>query len=439
MNQAGTNFWRQPHLSRRLFFRAAGGAGGYFLLPGRPLETVARAGSAAPAAIAKNCILVMLRGAPSHCDTFDLKVGAWTPASLEPTSYDGVLFPRGLMPRLAARLPELSLVRSVRSWALVHGLANQWIEIARDPTIESARIAPHIGSVVSHELGNPQAALPAFVHLNGSGPGAGLLPARHEPLQTDVGSGTLMFSPLGTTPGEFARRRALVDSLESVQPGLPAGDARADVPFYGEQARSLMFNAEAEQVFRPVPAERPRYGNSPFGDACMVARNLLRAGLGTRFVEISFGGWDHHSEIYRNLPGPAGRLDAGLNALLDDLRAAGLLDETLVVVMGEFGRTVGRLNEGGGRDHHAQQTVLFTGAKLKGRIIGATDANAYATTEYGWSRERDVRAEDIAATIYSALGINWATILRNESGQRFEYVPKADLDVYGPIDELWRG
>lgn len=436
MNQTGTNFWRQPHLSRRLFFRGAGVVGGYFLMPGRPLETLARAASAAPAAIAKNCILVMLRGAPSHCDTFDLKVGEWTPATLEPTRYDGLLFPRGLMPRLATKIKDLSFVRSVRSWALVHGLANQWIEIARDPTTDAARLAPHMGSVVSHELGNPLSALPAFVHLNGSAPGAGLLPPRNEPLEVSTSSGNLLFSPSGMSAEEFARRNSLITSLEAIQPGSVPGDIRADVSFFSEKARSLLFNSDAEQVFRPVAAERGRYGNSSFGDACMVARNLLRSGLGTRFVEISYGGWDHHSDIYRALPVPAARLDSGLNALLDDLRAANLLDETLVVVMGEFGRTVGPLNESRGRDHHAQQTVLFTGAKLSGRVIGATDSIASATTEYGWSRERDIRAEDIAATIYSALGIQWATILRDEAGRRFEYIPKADRDVYGPIQEL---
>jgi hypothetical protein len=437
MPNIGTNFWRQPHLSRRLFFRAAGAVGGYFLLPGRKLETVARAASATPAAIAKNCILVMLRGAPSHCDTFDLKVGEWTPASLDPTTYNGVLFPRGLMPRLAERMGELSFVRSVRSWALVHGLADQWIEIARDPTLESSRVAPHIGSVVSHELGRGVTALPAFVHLNGRAPGAGLLPPRHEPLQVNTSEESLLFSPRGMSAADYARRNALVASLEAVQPGLPGGDARSDLPLFSEQARALIFNAQAEQVFRPVTAERVRYGSSPFGDSCIVARNLLRSGLGTRFVEISFGGWDHHSDIYRSLPGPASRLDTGLNALLDDLKAASLLDETLIVVMGEFGRTVGRLNEGRGRDHHTQQAVLFTGAKLQGRVIGVTDAFAGATTEFGWSRDRDIRAEDIACTIYSALGINWATVLRDESGRRFEYVPKADRDVYGPIQELF--
>ena len=119
----GTFFWKQPELSRRLFFRHLGSAiGGYFLLPTRPMETIAKA-AASPIGKARNVIFVLMAGGPSHVDTFDFKQGSWVPALMEPESYGDVLWPRGLMPKLAEHIDSIALLRSVRSWAAVHELA----------------------------------------------------------------------------------------------------------------------------------------------------------------------------------------------------------------------------------------------------------------------------------------------------------------------------
>src|SRR5688572_22766684 len=118
----GTPFWAKPELGRRMFFRhLASAMGGYFLLPGRPMETVARAAPATKNR-AKNCVFILLQGAPSHVDTFDLKEGPWLPARFNPTSYGNIRFPQGLMPKLAEQLDSVALLRSVRAWAGVHGL-----------------------------------------------------------------------------------------------------------------------------------------------------------------------------------------------------------------------------------------------------------------------------------------------------------------------------
>jgi uncharacterized protein (DUF1501 family) len=132
-------------------------------------------------------------------------------------------------------------------------------------------------------------------------------------------------------------------------------------------------------------------------------------------------------------------LDDGLSALLADLKAGGLLKETLVVVMGEFGRTVGRLSAQNGRDHYLQQFAVFAGAGVRGgRAIGSTDERGSATRDPGWSRNRDIRPEDVEATLYSALGINWTrTRYDDPFGRGFEYIPYAGEDLYGPIEELW--
>src|SRR5262249_50963858 len=152
---------------------------------------------------------------------------------------------------------------------------------------------------------------------------------------------------------------------------------------------------------------------SAFGNACITARNLLRAKLGTRYIQIAIGGWDHHVNIYQanTLANVGKQFDTGLATLIADLKQDGLLDSTLIVAMGEFGRTVGPLNSQAGRDHYVQQAALFAGAGIKGRrTIGATDATGATTIDPGWQANRPIKPEDIEATIYSALGIDWTTV-----------------------------
>ena len=136
----------------------------------------------------------------------------------------------------------------------------------------------------------------------------------------------------------------------------------------------------------------------------------------------------------------AKQLDSGYAQLLADLKADGLLDKTLIVMTGEFGRTIGPLSDSGGRDHWKQQSSVFAGAGIKGgRTIGETDADGFETVNYGWSADRYVRPEDIEATIYSAMGIDWTTIRYDDPyGRGFEYVPFANDGLYQPINELWK-
>src|SRR5947209_19448736 len=164
----GVPFWEKPQLGRRMFFRHLGTAlGGYFLLPSRPMETIAKA-AASTRGTAKNVIFVLMSGAPSHTDTFDLKEGAWTPTDFNPTSYGDLRFPQGLMPTIAGQLGSIAFVRSVRAWATAHGLAQTWVQIGRNPVSGLPKIAPHIGSVVSRELGpkSDDQTSPAFLSLN---------------------------------------------------------------------------------------------------------------------------------------------------------------------------------------------------------------------------------------------------------------------------------
>lgn len=446
----GSGFWEAPHLSRRVFFRhAASAVGGYFLLPARPMEASRSSGTLLNRA--KNVVFVMMNGGPSHIDTFDFKQTPSTPAAFEPEQYGDILWPRGIMPKLAESLNEALLLRSVRAWAAVHQLAQSWMQIGRNPTSAMAKIAPHIGSVVSLELTDTNAVLPAFLSLNaGSGPGPGYLPSDHAPFYVSPRGAGLPNTRHPDGEETFARRFQLMRDLAAGEDlDLEFGPIAPDIASYNLSARRLMYNGDVDRVFTFSADERNAYGNSNFGSACIAARNLIRGNLGTRFIQITIGGWDNHAGIYTGAFNPTNanslirQFDAGLGALLADLKNEGLLSQTLVVAMGEFGRTVrgpqGSLNAQAGRDHFLQQAVFMAGAGIPGgRVMGKTDAEGAETLETGWSGERLIRVEDLQATIYSALGIDWTTVrYDNPTGRGFEYVPIDNRYDYRPVPEIW--
>ena len=135
----------------------------------------------------------------------------------------------------------------------------------------------------------------------------------------------------------------------------PYGPEMAGYQGFYDSGKAMMFNPEVEKAFRYTNAEALRYGASGFGNACLNAAKVLAARGGTRYIQITFGGWDHHTNIYTALPPMAKQLDDGVSALIEDLKASGTFDETLIVIIGEFGRTTGPLTATDGRDHHLQQ------------------------------------------------------------------------------------
>jgi hypothetical protein len=439
----GTHFWNRPLLDRRMFFRHAGAAvGGYFLVP-----PAARA--AAPVlGKAKNVILVLMAGGPSHADTFDLKEGAWTVPAMEPTTYNGVRWPRGLFPRMAEHMDSIALVRSIKAYAVVHGIMQTWVQIGRNPLSGLSKVAPHIGSVVSRELGKPGSLMPAFVSLNAaSGPGQGYLAPEHAPFYVSPGGGGLGLTTHPAGIPALDRRYGLLLELDAEtrfnKDFAPA--AEGEMERFNLAARSMMYSAPVDRVFTYAADERARYGNTGFGNACIAARNLLRGNIGTRFIQVTIGGWDNHNAIYTGALNPsnvnsvARQFDLGMGMLLADLKADGLLQETLIVAVGEFGRTVGPLNSTAGRDHFMTQAALLAGAGIKGpKAIGRTDAVANAILEPGWSEGREIRLEDLEATIYSALGIDYTKAYWDDPFGRGFYLTPANQGVdYKPIHEAW--
>jgi hypothetical protein len=438
-------------INRRIFFQLTGaGVAGYFL---SPQQLLAQTSSYQPNALvlntARNVIFVLLAGAPSQVDTWDLKVGPWTPASFAPTTINGADFPAGLLPSLATQASRFSIVRSCQSTALVHSLLQTWTQIARNPASATGKIAPNIGSIVALESEpqrTPNQKLPGFLALNGGGAlvGAGYLPGRYAPF--DVAPGANGIPSLQHPDGEttFTDRYNMLQALNQ------AGAGRADFAelndFYSG-ARAMMYDPVITQAFRFNATDQARYGNSAFGNACIVARNLIQAELGTRYIQITLGGWDNHQGIYNanGLLRAAQQLDSGLGNLIGDLatlpgaNGRSRLDETLIVAKGEFGRTVGNLTAQQGRDHFSLHSALFAGGGIRGgQTMGSTTADGRFIDNPGWSQDRPVTAEDIGATIYSALGINYTTIRRDDPlGRGFEYIPSTGQWPAYPIQELF--
>jgi Protein of unknown function (DUF1501) len=444
-------FFNRPHLSRRHFFQLAGaGVTGSFLAPGalKAGEVVA-SNQVTPINKARNVIFILLSGAPSHTDTFDFKQSTSTPMDLlKPETINGIVFPTGIMPKIATKLGDIAIVRGASSKALQHNLAQDWTQIGRSPAAVLGDVAPNAGSVVALEKEKERKAgqvFPAFLALNSQAAiGSGYFPTAYEPLRI-VPATTGLPDTIHPATGGQTRFDARYSFLKSIDGELrttgPNGQPQQDMSGFYEAGKAMMYNTSVDTAFRFTADEAARYGTSGFGNACLTAAKALAANGGTRYIMITLGSWDHHQNIYdaANLPRMATQFDNAFAAMIDDLKASGQFNETLIVVQGEFGRTVGPITAQAGRDHFLQQFVLFAGAGVKGgRALGATNAAGSATTTYAWGENRDVKPEDTEATIYSALGIDWTTTRYDDPfGRGFEYVYDASKGTYKPLHELW--
>ena len=246
-----------------------------------------------------------------------------------------------------------------------------------------------------------------------------------------------------------ARLDGRLKFLHSIDDNLrvnsPLGKAPQDYDAFYSAARGMMYNPSVTSAFSYTAADSARYGSSGFGNACLVAKQVLAANGGTRFIQINLGNWDMHNDIYgaqtptgNNLFTLGKQFDSGAGTLLADLETSGLLKDTLVVMVGEFGRTVGQLSGSGGRDHWLQQFAAFAGAGVKGgRTIGSTKPDGSDTVDYGWKYNRYFWPEDLQATVYSAMGIDYTKQVDTPFGRTFEYIPNAGDGAYAPMDELW--
>jgi uncharacterized protein (DUF1501 family) len=443
------SFFNRPHWTRRHFFEILGtGVTGAVLGQRYARAAEITAAGGATKNTAKNVVFILLAGAPSQTDTFDLKaVPGVTPASFNPETRNGVLFPTGLLPNLANLMGDFAVIRSMQSHALVHSLAQTWTQIGRNPAAALGNIAPNIGSIVAIEKEKERTRgqlFPSFLALNsGTAAGGGYLPASFAPFRVNPSAGGIAFTTNADGQTTFNNRWKILHSLDdSLRVKSPLGTPASDYDGFYNSAQGLMYNPDVAAAFSFSTADRDRYGTTNLGNACLVAYQVLKRNQGTRFIQItSNDGWDMHQNIYAAgaLPARAKTLDTAVGTFLSDLKASGLLQDTLVVMAGEFGRTVGALTRAAGRDHFPMQFALFAGGGVQGgRIIGETNSTGSQAVDYGWSQQRYVYPEDIEATIYSAVGIDWTTIRRDDPlGRGFEYVPRTGPWQFQPVHELW--
>lgn len=432
-------------LTRREAFRVGGVAlGGYWFLPLLTPHNVRAATKAKLRGSARFCIFVMLDGGQSHVDAWDLKEGKWTPPDFDVReAKPQVKWPMALYPHLAKQLDRVALVRSVEAWDSVHGRAQYYVQAAHALNPALQKEIPPIGTVVALEHAarrKPSDTLPPYVAMNVTQSQAGLLtsgflPAAYSPFHIDTAVSLSSYKIEENTRTEFARRFQLLKRFDARLRNDTSLQAKAyrDYNDHYEGAFRMMMDARTAKLFELDAEERRRYGSSVTGDAAIIARNLVEADAGTNFIFLQQNGWDHHKDIYKqaNHYKCSWELDAALANLIEDLatrkRADGrtLLSETMVICMGEFGRTPGDITYLNGRDHYQYAfTALMAGGGIKGgQIIGKTDATGAKVIESGWGTKRSIFMEDIATTIYSAMGIDYSkTIQGTPSGRQFYYI-----------------
>ena len=374
----------------------------------------------------RSCILLWMNGGPSQLDTFDMKPGhehGGTFAEIG-TAVPGIRICEHL-PKMAAQLSELAIIRSMSTKEGDHARATQLAHTGYLP--QGPLRFPTLGSLVAKELGELSAALPNFVSIapfRALAPAAyasGFLGPQYAPLivgetalgqQPEDGDETygLQVSDLdaGVSSDRLGTRLQFVERLNERflenRPGTPGtGHATA----YGRAA--VLMQSAAGQAFdleQEPAALRAAYGLNRFGQGCLLARRLVERGV--PFVEVTLGGgndnglgWDTHADNFDGVRNLCQRLDPAWSTLLEDLSSRGLLESTTVAWMGEFGRTP-KINDNGGRDHFPQAwtTVLAGGGIRGGEVVGRTSDDG-TTVE-----ERPVSVPDFLATLCRALGID---------------------------------
>lgn len=419
-----------------------------------PLK-VRAAGKANPRGNARFCIFIELPGAISPPDCWDFKETKDTPNDLDVQKVTSDLYlSRTLFPNAKDWAPRASFVRSMRAPELVHFTGQYHTQTGRALNVAVAKEIPAFGSVIAAELDKQRRdsdTFPTYMSVAlGKGRvgaiGSGFFPARFTGIDLDPGS---VFETFGVEGGDNGKalleeRWATLRKLSAVSPTetAPLGDKASEFgAFYGA-AFKILDDPRWKQIFQMSEEDRKRYV-SETGFACVLARNIINADAGTRFIYIIDAPqpWDHHSFIFdrtrpNNHYNTCLNLDRALSNLMKDLstmpsKTPGktLLDETMVVVTSEFGR-MPYMNNVMGRDHYNQcYTSMFLGGAVKpGRVIGKTDENCAKCIDVGWKHKEQPAMDNIVATIYSALGIDWSKhVEKTPSGRAYEYIQTAPI------------
>jgi hypothetical protein len=396
---------------RRHFMSHAAGAAAV-ALPGLNFVSGLRSQAAELKKKNKSLIILWMGGGPATIDLWDMKPGSPNGGEHKPkpTAASGVEITEHL-PNVAKQFRNLSIIRSLSTREGDHNRGTFLMNTGRSPN--PILEFPSIGSILSYYQGMDveamkNADLPAFISVGGNRVGPGFLGMKYAPF-TVQNAGQPPENVASPVPDDrTARRAALFQKLEGgFTTNVPMDAARAHKEVY-EKALSLVVSSRRE-VFelkndtdgKPMnPKLLEEYGNSGFGRGCLLARKLVDAGVAC--VEVSLGGWDMHQGIFNALATRAlPQLDKGMGALVRDLSDRGKLKDTVIVWMGDFGRTP-KINQNGGRDHYPRAwSVVVGGGNIKGGIAyGATDANGTEVVD------KKVDILDLYATLYRGLGID---------------------------------
>ena len=361
----------------------------------------------------KAAILLWMGGGPSTIDLWDLKPGTPTGGPFKPiaTSADGVQICEHL-PLMARQMHHMAIVRSMSTREADHNRGRYYLHTGYVPNPDVEH--PSYGAVIAHELADqvPELEIPPFVSVGGGSVGPGFLGMTWAPFVVDA-DGNVRDLDMGVDAARLQQRLAMLDAVEKRFINQRRGAAAADHKRLVEKTVKLMTSPQMEafKVAAEPPEVRERYGTSQFARSCLMARRLVEAGV--PFVEVDLGGWDNHAGIFdalaqRKLPD----LDRAMAALVADLADRGMLDDTVIVWLGEFGRTP-TINGGGGRDHWARSwsAVVGGGGFKRGVVVGETSPDGKEVTSAAHS------SEDLMASVLAALGISLETTFTAKNGR----------------------
>lgn len=376
----------------------------------------------------KSCILMWMGGGPPTIDIWDLKPGSKNGGEFRPiaTKAPGIEICEH-MSQTAQVMDELSLVRAMSTREADHGRGRYYMHTAYvpNPTV----VHPTFGSVVSYELGPQRSHLeiPAFISIGGGSGSPGYLGMAHAPFRVDSNGRIRNAKMEGVDQGRLGQRLAMLDVIETNFIESNRGEAPQSHKDVYKKAVNLMTSEQrrAFKVDEEPPKVREAYGETNFGQGLLMARRLVE--LGVPFVEVNLGGWDTHSNNFETLRQKLPTMDQAIASLVADLRERGMLEHTVLVWMGEFGRTP-RINQSVGRDHYASAwTVMLGGGGLNGGVaVGETDKDGKEVAS-----DKTYLPGDIWATVAQALGIPLDTVHTSKRGR-----PMKIADGGTPVQEL---
>jgi uncharacterized protein (DUF1501 family) len=361
----------------------------------------------------KAAILLWMGGGPSTIDMWDLKPGQPTGGPFKPiaTSADGVQICEHL-PLMAKQMHHMAIVRSMSTREADHMRGRYYMHTGYvpNPNVEH----PSYGSVIAHELISqvPHLEIPPFVSVGGSSVGPGFLGMTWAPFVVDS-NGNVRNLDMGIDQARLTQRLEMLATIEKKFIGESRGSAADDHMKVLDKTVKLM-TSDQMSAFKVMqePAEvREKYGNTGFGRGCLMARRLVE--MGVPFVEVDLGGWDNHAGIFPTLQNQKlPEVDKAMSALVSDLADRGMLDDTVVIWMGEFSRTP-NINGGAGRDHWARSwsTVVGGGGFKRGVVVGETSSDGREVASEPYT------SEDLMASVLKALGIKLETTFTAKNGR----------------------